>query len=1351
MTTPVQAAVPAITSSTPAAAFAGEQVCFDTVLSNTGVPGYAPYYRIILPADISLDAVTYLGTGVSATPVGVFPPSPGNQLTDPIIDTPVSGPDGGSFSTLVLPLGSVVTAGPAITLNFCMTINNAAIIGVPLDVSFQPVYALGDTPTGVNGPITGALITDQITPTLIVFDKVFNGSETERTPGPSFQFNFTLTADVASGKTVHNVVISDSLPADLQFVGPVTINGGTGCSVTTSPSTMTPGGNLAVTCTQVTGTNSAQDLEVIIPVYVIDTLDETSCTSELQSNTATLDFEFPDNNAFPQLNAQDQLTAKHLAIQKGASPTLASPGQTITYTNRIQLSDYASTNALIITDILPDGTTFGAHTSLVVGAMTVPITPTATPNVDGTTTLVYDVHAVTGNLASGAVATLTYTATIDQAYQSGAVLAADSLTNTINANYSLTAGGSACTDGSAATVVIVPTVIRKSIVNPKAEYLPGETVTYRLEMDIPSGDTSNVVFEDFFPLPVFDVASLNLTFGTDIQLATPPNTLVVTPSSITRDPATNALRIEWPDVSTTSPQTLAVDIDITVEDEPFADDLFLTNLFVASTENTSSTQASEVKPVQFSVRAPEIILTKGISATTNSDSTISPAPASPVDSDLTNADAGDTVTFVITAENTGGAPAYDVSITDPAVTGLSNCSLVSVTDDSNNPLTFTPAIASNLATGIQLDNPVPANDSAIATVTCDLDNSVSPQEVITNTASANWSSLSGSTVFPTVTDDATITITKADPEKLIESITPNGTTNSSRVTSGDTITYRLNVELPEGTTENLQLIDKLPAGFTYQSAIIDTTGFNGSASIVSTVPTGSVATQQTVTINMAANTMVTADNNASNNTFSVLLTALVDGTEAANSGISASQLKTNVFKLDYTGRTGTIEAQRSTRFIEPQLEINKTMSPDRNRDAGDTITITLAVTNSGLSPAYDILVTDILNDAGVDDDLFDLTSVAEATTPAGYTYNFSTDTVTYASNAGISLASGATVSFTFTARIRSDIDSGSSYSNTANVIGDSQDGVVGGERSSSDTGSDSVSTRRVSATKTVVSSSEAWTAGTDVAIGEIITYQATIRVPEGITLPNGSLITDRLPTDFQYQTGTATIRAVVNTTLTQGGNPISTTATAITPVISGRDMSFNLGALQNNDNDGNIEQIIIEYDVLVLNTARNNAGNNKTNRFRMNYLNNAGNTQSITARRTVTIVEPQLSISKQAQPSSVQGGTLTQFTVVLTNQNITNSTRAWEPVITDQLPADYTSPAVVSATLSRGAVDISACANFTGNLLSLGSSCLAAADRYLAPGEFITLVYSANVSANVAFEKQIINTASAASSSLPNA
>jgi uncharacterized repeat protein (TIGR01451 family)/fimbrial isopeptide formation D2 family protein len=1331
--------------------FAGEQFCFDTVLTNiaNGDPGFSPYYRLILPPNISLDSVTFLESGISSSLVGVFA-APGNELTDPIIDAPISGTTGDSFYTISLPVGSVVTGGPDLTINFCMTIDSAAAIGSPLDIIYQPVYALGDTATGDNGPIIGAAVTDQVTPTLIVFDKQYNGPESERTPGPSFPFTFSLIADVANGKIVENLIFNDTLPTDLQFVGPITITGGTGCSVTTSPSLVTPGGFLSVSCTSITGTTADQDVTVIIPAYVIDTLDETNCTTELKTNTSTLDFEFPAGNSFPQLSAQDQLTAKHLAIQKSASPgspSTASPGQTVTYTNSIQLSDYAiEADHLVITDLLPDGTTFAAHTSLVIGNATVPIVPTVTHNANGTTTVIYDIHAVTGNILEGATATLTYTATIDQAYESpiSPVLAADSLTNNITADYSLTSNANNCSDTSSATVLIEPTEISKIIVNQQAEYMPGDVVSYRLEMDIPSGDTSNIVFEDFFPLPVFDVNSLSLTFGDDVIHSPGVHTLPALIPVITRDSPTNSLTLTWPDVSTTMPQTLAVDIEITVEDEPFADDLSLTNLFVASSKNTINTQASEVKPVQFKIRAPSVTLTKGIAATTNGDSTLSPAPGSPVDSDLDDADAGDAVTFVMTAENTGGAPAFQLAITDPAVTGLTNCSLVSVTDGTN-ALTYTPAAATSLASGIELNNPVPANGRVLATVTCDIDTAVSPQQIITNTASASWRSQSASTAFPAVTDDAIITIAQPTTEKTIELVTP-GLQYPSQVTAGDVITYRLQVTLPEGNTDSLVLTDTLPAGFIYQSAVIDSAGFNGTASIASANAVG-----QTVTITMTASTTTTADNDASNNSFSVLVTALVDGTEAANSGINAAQQKTNELTLDYTGRTGTISSSVSTEFVEPSLTLVKTMSPDRNIEADDTITITLAVTNNGTSPAYDVVVTDILNDV---DNLFDLATVNPGTTPAGYTYSLvGGNTVTYTGDNSVPIASGDTVTFTFTAQVRPDIESGSSFNNTASVTGDSQPGVVPDERTTTDTGTDTVSTRKVRNKKIIISSSEAWTSddpgNTQASIGEILRYRVVIRVPEGTTTANGSLITDRLPVDFEYQLGTATIRGVYDTSLTEGGTPIPIVATAIAPDISGRNMSFNLGDLQNNDNDPNIEQIIVEYDVLVLNTASNNAGDKKTNRFRLNFLNADGNAQSSTAKRTITLVEPQLSITKQALPSSVQGGTQTQFTVVLSNQNIANSTRAWEPVITDQLPVDFINLQIVSATLSRGAVDISGCASFAGNLLSVDSSCLAVAERYLDPGETYTVVYTADVTPTVLFEQQITNTASGTASSLP--
>ena len=124
---------------------------------------------------------------------------------------------------------------------------------------------------------------------------------------------------------------------------------------------------------------------------------------------------------------------------------------------------------------------------------------------------------------------------------------------------------------------------------------------------------------------------------------------------------------------------------ITIANDSFANELFLKNLLKVSTTNSSSTQAIAIQPSLFRIGAPNLVITKGISASNNptADATISPsASILPVDGDISSSDAGDTITYVITVENTGDAPAHDVTITDPAISALKSGTIVSVQDGS---------------------------------------------------------------------------------------------------------------------------------------------------------------------------------------------------------------------------------------------------------------------------------------------------------------------------------------------------------------------------------------------------------------------------------------------------------------------------------------------------------------------------------------------------------------------------------------------------------------------------------------------------------------------------------------------
>ena len=529
-------------------------------------------------------------------------------------------------------------------------------------------------------PLWERPIRQPVTPTVIRFDKA-NGAPDdvggrERPPSTTWPITYTLTADIANTATVTNLSFSDVLPADMQFVGPATITGGVGCSVTTSPSVISPGGTLVVDCTSATGTTSASDVTVSYPAYFTDSLDETSCGTLSRTNSATLDVEY-SMLPLPQLSAESTVTVKHVALQKAATTSTAIPGATIDYSLSFQVSDSADVNALVLTDTLPDGTLWNAHGSLLINGSTVSITPGVTPNIDGTTTVIYDIGAVAPVINAGSAIALSYTADIQQSYVDTGlpVLASDALKNTVDAVYGLVQGAVDCVEDSDASVGIRPVSLTKTIDSPKPFYVPGEIVTFQLALTVPSGDTSNIRFSDALPLPVFNVADISTVWNVDIRLA-PADNLGLTPTSITRDLATNTIVIAWPDISSDTAKVLAVEIDAVVTDEPFADNLFLTNIAESFTNNTPNATATDNAIVQLLVGAPELVITKGISASTNPNSVISPLPSVlPVDGDISNSDAQDILTYVLTVENIGSASAFDVRVNEDVPAGLTGCAL----------------------------------------------------------------------------------------------------------------------------------------------------------------------------------------------------------------------------------------------------------------------------------------------------------------------------------------------------------------------------------------------------------------------------------------------------------------------------------------------------------------------------------------------------------------------------------------------------------------------------------------------------------------------------------------------------
>ena len=311
-------------------------------------------------------------------------------------------------------------------------------------------------------------------------------------------------------------------------------------------------------------------------------------------------------------------------MQKSVSSGSIVPGDTLTYRVNIQVSDFGTVSSLLFSDFLPDGLDNFQHVSLIHNGTAVPvIPPTVTNNPDGTTDIVYDLGAsIAGNINPGSSLQLTYTADVLNFYDRGTgdtVKAGDPLSNSARILYGLTAGAVDCRNGSGVTSVVVEPTITKEIVNPQPQYQPGDVVTFRLSMNVPSGDSDGIVFEDFFPLPVFDVNTLDITnFGPGHDIRYAPTDNAGLSATVSINGAANSLRLEWAGLNSNNPpHTIAVDIDMRVQSDPFADGLRLTNLFQGSTRNTLGTATADLDIIDFNVRAPSLVLTKGVVASSH--------------------------------------------------------------------------------------------------------------------------------------------------------------------------------------------------------------------------------------------------------------------------------------------------------------------------------------------------------------------------------------------------------------------------------------------------------------------------------------------------------------------------------------------------------------------------------------------------------------------------------------------------------------------------------------------------------------------------------------------------------------
>ncbi|MEM9063602.1 MAG: isopeptide-forming domain-containing fimbrial protein [Pseudomonadota bacterium] len=1448
-----------------------------------GDVGFVPFINVVLPttgADgagaeiddgVTFDSATFLGTTVPTTEV-VFDASGEAEHPlavetngDPLV---ITGTPGDTLLVIELPYGSFTPEQVPVEVELTLDFSDLADVGTPLSFDIQGGFALGDDPLDnpdADPSILGAAVQKDVTPTLLTLTKTNTGSESETATGPNFPRTWQITLDVADGQTLTNVVVDDVLPINVSYLGNVQITGGVGGMVIDQPAigTVTPGDqDLQVTFSSVTGgTPVVIEFDYFIPetdglgnaVINPQTGDDQTAINDVIAAgdfTPTDPRDPAERLVSDDVAADDILDLRSIAVQKSVAITDdqnvagLTPGDELTYTLEVQVSDFFTMGDIVLTDVLSDGlafaggsVTFGVTeadgdtiangTGFAASAVTV---DADTPGL-GETTLAFDLSAaltaagaadgiLAGDLIDGAqegatTATVVYRATVLDQFSNpnddAEVSQGDNLGNavtvaaTLRENANPTVGTGFSEEDTSATSVSVPfgEITDKSIVAINgAAPVPGEiisagdTVTFSVSYRAPIGSFEDLSIDDFLPVPVFDATEVT-TFGPGTGTATPPaaGTAVFgagttgnfftgggAAPSIATNAGSNALSFEFADVSIDPRAAVEIELlfTVTVVDAVFADGLLLTNQASATEENTGDDPVVTTEITQFNFGQPELSITKGVIASTAGDFEGSVGPvgfeppgtsgqramgainstnlgASPVDADLEDVDAGDTVSFAIVVENTGSSPdgAFDVLIQDTLPVGfeigMSGLNL-DVRNGAGAAVAFTGADTDLFGAGIELtdgatgaiaDFDATAGDN-IVIITYDLEvaDTTGPREDITNTAAiASFAAFDGGinrVPAAGLDDDAVVETLDPTIEKTLVSTTVNGDASNS-VLVGETLTYEITLTLTEGTTENVVIIDRSvfanvgvdPNGGTLELLSAEVSAIGGNLTLEnafaigdgpSTLPFDSNSDSFNDRLQFNFGDIFNDPDNFEtiDDEIAITVTALVNATEATEGG----DLLRNRGIVRFEGATRADNA--NVRVEESNVTLEKTADPT-TADGDDEITFRVEVTNDPLivdganrsASAFDLVLTDLVDDPDL---IFVEGSVSlsgdasgDAVIVSGDDLGESTIEITLDE-----LTTGDSLIVEYRATVASDVQLGEVLVNTADLTYDSlptDDDPNERDYDLSDEAEIAVDAPQLS--KTVFSTSLTETTGTDVAIGETVVFELVATIPEGT---GEIVISDTLPT-------VPGVLSFVSAEVTDIGEDLlasSALAVGATAAPVGGVISFDFGLIENAPDADTLEETItIQVTALVEDLPQNESGDTLVNAAVLSFGPDADDT--VTAEASIDIVEPTITIDKTAPAGPVDAGDVVDYQIDVENAG---PGPAFDLVISDLL-ADA-GLALVPGTVA--ASDAGATITPVGDGFTVESD-------FLGIGDTLTITYQAEVQDAALFNSAVPNTA----------
>ena len=656
-------------------------------------------------------------------------------------------------------------------------------------------------------------------------------------------------------------------------------------------------------------------------------------------------------------------------------------------------------------------------------------------------------------------------------------------------------------------------------------------------------------------------------------------------------------------------------------------------------------------------------------------------------------DAGDAAQYTITITNSGAAntgTAYDISVLDALDTDilLNNVTLGSGIVVSGAAVSANTSTTSNL--NLILASLAPGA-SATITLNATVAAGAPAGSTVTNGTTVTWTSTPGANANERTggggINDYTGSATSANfvlARPTVDKLTPADTTYSV----GETVTYDILVTLPEGVTTGLAVTDNLPAGLDFVIAAVQTAAGGALANTFGGPPPAfiqsNIGNSYTFTF---GDTTVTGDNDATNNSFLVRVTARIANVIGNQNAVTLTNTATLAYNDGTLGATTVNDPTPNVNItvVEPALTLDKSVvGASTGFDAGDTAQFQIVITNTGTATANEVLLSDALP-AGL------LVTTINSTTPAGGatvdTATAGTGTATLTGEYTIPV--GGSITILYTATLQNSVTPNTSFTNTATVTFSSVDGTALGQGTATGErvgtppniqGDGSLNDYRLQdtaqiSTGGVLAVAKGVNNATPV-IGDVLTYNVTLTLNEGTT--NGIVVTDTLPAsgDLQFVPGSAAVSF---------GTVGSSISGSTVPVISGGTgniLTFTLGTAVIPTGAG-ANTVVLTYQVLVTNVLTNQAGDVETNNATVVAT---GLVSPPPGTTSVTLREPTLTFSKNATTGGPVGaGDPVTYTLTFTNPAGANAANAFDALVRDTMPADILITSIDGTTLLGGA------------------------------------------------------------------